>query len=126
MRFKLDENMPVSLVRTLNQAGYDVETVYSESIAGIADDTLLDVCQSEQRILMTLDLDFANVVDYPPGTYAGIVVFRLKETGATATAVGVRRWLLAVRNARMQPGSLWIVDDYRIRIRMPSHDLGGE
>ncbi len=119
MRFKLDENIPLGLVRTVKRAGYDVETVYSESLAGSRDSTLLDVCRLEKRILITLDLNFASVVNFPPGTHAGIVVLRLKQTGPAATAVAVRRWLLAVKNTPMQLGSLWIVDDNRIRIRLP-------
>jgi len=31
-----------------------------------SDPELLDVCRQEHRILLTLDLDFANIVDYPP------------------------------------------------------------
>ena len=81
MRFKLDENMPVVVADILRGSGYDAETVYSEAISGISDPELLDVCRHEHRILLTLDLDFANIVDYPAGSYPGIVIFRLSSVG---------------------------------------------
>ncbi len=58
-----------------------METVYTESLAGSRDSILLDVCRLEKRILITLDLDFANMMNFPPGTHVGIVVLRLSKRG---------------------------------------------
>ncbi len=40
---------------------------------GGSDDRLIAICKAE----FTLDLDFADIVTYPPEEYAGIVGFRL-------------------------------------------------
>jgi predicted nuclease of predicted toxin-antitoxin system len=117
LRFKLDENMPVVVADILRDSGYDAETVYSEAISGISDPELLDVCRHEHRILLTLDLDFANIVDYPTGRYPGIVIFRLSSVGPDAVLVAVRRWLLAAAESAPGPGTLWIVSNNRIRVR---------
>jgi hypothetical protein len=67
--------------------------------------------------LLTLDLDFANIVDYPPGRYPGIVIFRLSSVGPDAVLVALRRWLLAAAESPPRPGALWIVSNNRLRIR---------
>jgi predicted nuclease of predicted toxin-antitoxin system len=77
MKFKLDENFGTRTQRTFENAGYDVHTVYQESLQGSSDRHLYEICCQEQRCLVTLDLDFADVTRFPPGQTGGIVVIRV-------------------------------------------------
>ena len=79
MRFKLDENMPHDLALFLNAIGHDAETVQEEGLSGYADENLLPIAHQENRILLTFDLDFADIREYPPGSHSGIIVFRLYD-----------------------------------------------
>lgn len=74
---KLDENLRVQAIELFQKAGYDIETVVGEDLGGASDEDLTAVCGAEGRILITLDLDFANVLRFPPSCHAGIVVLRL-------------------------------------------------
>ena len=65
--------------------------VYSEAISGIDDRRLLDICRREDRVLLTLGLDFTNIIDYPTGSYPGIGIFRLGSDGPDAVALAARR-----------------------------------
>ena len=58
LRFKLDENLPKRVEPALRAQGLDVETALSENLAGAVDPRLLAACVAEDRILVTLDLDF--------------------------------------------------------------------
>jgi Domain of unknown function (DUF5615) len=57
---------------------------------GADDDTLFARCRQEGRCLVTLDLDFSNVLRVPPEQTAGLVGLRLagKPTLAAARAPG--------------------------------------
>jgi predicted nuclease of predicted toxin-antitoxin system len=55
MKFKLDENLPLAAA---------------------------DVCPDEERILVTLDLDFDDIRVYSPKSYSGIIVLRLQRQDA--------------------------------------------
>ena len=66
-RFKLDENIPRSVEPVLREVGHDAETARSEGLAGAPDPDLLAACSAEDRVLVTLDLDFADIRAYPPG-----------------------------------------------------------
>jgi predicted nuclease of predicted toxin-antitoxin system len=77
MRFKLDENFGQRCREVLTAAGHDVATVADQQMSGAADSDLLAACQRETRCLVSLDLDFANPLRFPPSGYAGIVVVRL-------------------------------------------------
>lgn len=60
-RFKLDENLPGDAEALLESSGYDAETVLGERLGGGPDLEVLDASRAEGRILVTLDLDFADI-----------------------------------------------------------------
>ena len=77
MKFKFDENLPVELAEELRAAGYEAATVDDQRLVGAGDRQLSEVCKSEGRILVTLDLDFADIRTYPPEEHPGLIVLRL-------------------------------------------------
>jgi predicted nuclease of predicted toxin-antitoxin system len=79
MRFKIDENLPVEVAELLGNAGHDAVTVMEQQMGGSEDVEIAVACQEESRILVTLDLDFADIRAYPPSEFPGFVVLRLKR-----------------------------------------------
>jgi predicted nuclease of predicted toxin-antitoxin system len=79
MKFKIDENLPVETAAILQQAGHDAETVHSEKLTGTNDQNLSAVCQKEDRILITLDIGFADIRTYPPKEHPGFIILRSKR-----------------------------------------------
>ena len=61
LRFKLDEKLPRRVESALRDLEHDVERAFSEGLAGATDPTLLSACATEDRVLVTLDLDFADI-----------------------------------------------------------------
>jgi len=116
LKFKVDENLPVECAEYLQAAGYEADTVGAEALSGSQDHVLFDHCKREQRILITLDLDFANVQVYAPRTHPGIVVLRPPNQDKW-TLLSVLRRLLEVLPSRSPNGQLWIVEADRVRYR---------
>ena len=114
MRFKLDENMPLALQRLLADAGHDVETAWSEGLAGSRDSVILEAAGAEGRVLVTFDVGFADARRYPPGSHAGIVVFRLRDQRWQTLRSSVERLLDRTDPERLE-GTVAIVDDLRVR-----------
>lgn len=100
----------------LREADHDVETVLGEELGGASDEELVAVCGAEKRVLITLDLDFANVLRFPPSRHAGIAVLRLPhpiELGAIHDRT--ETLLEAIKREGEPTGQLWIVEQDRIR-----------
>ncbi|MFN8456300.1 MAG: DUF5615 family PIN-like protein [Anaerolineae bacterium] len=116
MKFKIDENLPIEVADLLRQAGYDAATVDEQHLVGENDLYLALVCQTEQRALITLDTDFADIRAYPPGQYSGIIVIRLKQQDKSSVLKIVIRLVKAFPTEELA-GYLWIVDEQRIRVR---------
>jgi predicted nuclease of predicted toxin-antitoxin system len=122
MKFKLDENFGTRTQRLFHAAGHDVETVYGEGISGCSDQRLCDLCWAEGRCLVTLDLDFADVIRFPPARTAGIVVIRVpRNPSLTLLEQLVDQFLEALDRASLEK-HLWIVEIGRIRIHQSEKD----
>jgi len=116
MRFKLDENFGISTRRIFKSEGYDVETVYDEGISGCSDTSLFEKCSDERRCLVTMDLDFSDILRFPPSQSNGIVIFRVpKNSRITMLEHLVKQYLKALKKGNID-GNLCIVEAGKIRI----------
>ncbi|GAB4492562.1 MAG: DUF5615 family PIN-like protein [Anaerolineales bacterium] len=116
MKFKIDENLPIDAAVLLKNAGHDALTVYDENLTGCQDTDIAAVSAAESRILLTLDLGFANIRAYPPSKYPGIIVFRLSRQNKQNVLQAISR-LLRVFDTHLVHNKLWIVEERRVRIR---------
>lgn len=116
MLFLVDENLPTEVADQLRGAGNDATTVFERRLVGETDMAVAAVCRTERRALLTLDLDFANTLLYPPKDYVGLVVLRL-ERQDKPSILKVTAALIARLAQEELEGRLWVVDEERIRIR---------
>ena len=116
LRFKLDENLPRRVESALRDLGHDVETAVSEGLAGAPDPDLLAACTSEDRVLVTLDLDFADIRAYPPGSHRGVWVLRPPDQAFGSVLNSVLAGL-RLTTVERTAGQLWVIDEKRVRIR---------
>jgi predicted nuclease of predicted toxin-antitoxin system len=116
LRFKLDENLPVELLTVLRDAGHDADSIRDEGLTGAPDFTILDRMKEEGRVLLTMDKGIGDLRSYRPEEYPGIVLFRPRSSGRTATAGFVRQHLPEVL-AQALTGRLLVVSERGIRAR---------
>ena len=116
MHFKVDENLHDDVAAALRSRGHDALTVHDQKMRGNSDSRLGEVCQTEGRAIVSLDLDFANVRDYPPWDYPGLIVLRLVDQ-SRACVLRVFSSVLDLLDRETLAGSLWIVEEHRVRIR---------
>lgn len=116
MRFKVDENLPIEIADLLRDTGYDVLTVQDQHLGGSSDPDIASVCREENRALVTLDTDFADIRSYPPSDYPGIIVLRLRQQDKDHVLNTFESIILLFGHEKLE-GNLWIVEEQRIRIR---------
>ena len=116
MNFKIDENLPDEFVDLLTHAGFSADTVVQEHLQGADDSVVADTCQKESRILLTLDLDFADIRSYPPQEFSGFVVLRPRRQDKTYL-IELLHSLIPLFSVEKVERRLWIVDEGGVRIR---------
>ena len=122
MKFKLDENFGTRTQHVFKVAGYDVQTVFQESLQGASDQRIYDVCCAEQRCLVTLDMDFANVTRFAPDRPGGIAVIRLPRNPSLSLLESLIRQLLHALDTITLDNKLWIVEPGRIRVHQSDEE----
>lgn len=119
MRFLVDASLPRSAAIVLQQLGHDAVDVRDIGLRSGSDDVIAAHARTHQQALVTRDFDFADIRNYPPSDYSGIIVLQLPDDAPAAQVVDLlerfaRRpdWLARVG------GRLAIVELWRVRFRV--------
>lgn len=115
MKFKLDENFSASLVGVFKSYGHQASTVADENLCSSTDARLFEICQLENRCLVTMDKDFSNIINFPPGGSHGIALFRPPSRFNLPDIREMIKMFLASLGDRSLQGKLWIIEKDRIR-----------
>ena len=79
MKFKIDENLPIELIDVLGSAGHTGMTAFEQRLNRKSDSKVINRCREEKYVLVSLDLDFADIRLYPPEKYSGLIIIRVKN-----------------------------------------------
>lgn len=71
MRFKVDENLHPEVVVLLRDHQHDAVSVWDQKLQGSKDPQLASLCRDERRILLTFDVGFGDIRQYPPLEWPG-------------------------------------------------------
>lgn len=118
MRLLLDANIPRSAFKMLIEMGHDVLDIRDTDLAHSCDQDIYTLAQSESRILVTRDLDFANILLYPPSAHPGIIVLRMGPAPASVITEKLRTFLKNVSARHIDIAhSIVILQSQRYRVR---------
>ena len=81
MRFLLDENVDARLLPYLRQQGHDVKSVLRDYQSSLADPVILALAVSEERVVITNDRDFGDIIFHQGQPHAGVIYLRLRGFG---------------------------------------------
>jgi predicted nuclease of predicted toxin-antitoxin system len=87
VRFLLDQSADARLIPHLTACGHDAVRIGREYPHGLPDARVLTVAHAEQRILITADLDFGELVARMRLPHAGVILFRLGDYAELALKV---------------------------------------
>jgi predicted nuclease of predicted toxin-antitoxin system len=114
VKFVADECFDALLVDGLRNHGLDV--LYVKEIApGAADDTVLQMAADQERVLLTEDKDFGELVVRLKLPVYGIVLLRMNPADSRSKLARVRH-LLQHHTDRL-PGSFVVLSGTRARFR---------
>jgi predicted nuclease of predicted toxin-antitoxin system len=118
MRFLIDADLPRSAGNVFRRHGHEATDVRDVALGSAKDSEIARYAQSNDLCLVTGDFDFADIRNYPPDRYSGLLVLRLPRSATSAYINQVldsflRRTELVAR----LPGKLAIVEPGQIRFR---------
>lgn len=118
-RFLVDEDLPRTTAQVLTQAGYPAEDVRAVGLRGHSDSEVFAYAQAHDQIVVSADKGFTNILRFPLGSHAGIVVVRVSDELPTAKMHQELLSGLASLSGDKLAGALVIVEIGRVRVRWP-------
>jgi predicted nuclease of predicted toxin-antitoxin system len=113
MRFLVDECTGPAVAEWLRLQNHDVISVYDE-IRGADDRDVIQKAYEQDRILITNDKDFGELVFREKKPHKGIILLRLEDE-RTANKISVLKHLLE-KYEKYIPGSFIVVTETNVRI----------
>jgi predicted nuclease of predicted toxin-antitoxin system len=114
VRFLADENFPLPALLALRRDGWDISSI-AEGHAGSTDETVAGICDREQRILLTFDKDFGELV-FQRGLSTGSSVVLFRISPEPEALVKIMRSLLD--DGVLTAGVFCVVARDRVRVRL--------
>lgn len=119
LRFFSDQCVPASISEGLQSVGHDVVRLREHLPPNAVDPAVIAKAQELQRILVSLNGDFADIVTYPPSKFGGIIAIQLHNHPEIIPDLLERlaHFLRQNLSPEYYRGKLLIVEAHRIRIR---------
>ncbi|MDB5324551.1 MAG: hypothetical protein JWM57_120 [Phycisphaerales bacterium] len=116
IRLLLDMGLSPATAAALRHEGYDAVHVIERGDNTMSDEQILRIAQSEQRVVVTFDLDFPRLLAIQRLIQASVVLFRVESINTARMTA----WLLAVLpryQNELIAGAILVLDGSHERLR---------
>jgi len=116
MRFLADMGISPKTVAFLRGLGHDAVHLYEENLGRLEDPAILTKAREENRVLLTHDLDFGELIAASGAQLPSIVVFRLRNMRPER----INRYLQSIieqHKGLLEKGAIMSVTEGQIRVR---------
>lgn len=96
--------------------GHDAVHLRDQGLHRLPNDQIFTKAKDENRIILTFDLDFGEIVALSGGEIVSVVLFRLNNTRTPFVIARLSR-VLANAGDALRSGAIVVVEDHRHRIR---------
>jgi predicted nuclease of predicted toxin-antitoxin system len=114
----VDANMPRSTLALLASLGHIGEHARDIGLGHATDKQIAARARSTGAAILTRDVDFADIRNYPPHEFQGLIVLRMPDDAVALTIVNLlERFLKQTELAARISGHLVILEPDRVRFR---------
>ncbi|MBI2100577.1 MAG: DUF5615 family PIN-like protein [Candidatus Vogelbacteria bacterium] len=113
----IDEDLSRSIGVLLGELGWEVKDVRDVGLRGKSDKLIINFAKKRGAVLFSGDWGFANILEFPPRNYHGIVIISFPNEVPTAIIVSEMKRLIGKLKPSDFRGNLIIIEPGRVRIR---------
>ena len=124
MRFLADMGVHLQVVEWLRREGHDVVHLRDEGLQRLPNGAIFDKAISENRVILTFDLDFGEIAALSRTRKASVILFRLHNARGNHVMSRLAAILDASKPA-LEKGAVILVEEARHRVRyLPVGETG--
>jgi len=119
LRFFADHCVANAVIQQLENAGYEVLRLKDHLPIESSDSVVITTAQKLSSILLSLNGDFTDILNYPPSRYKGIIALQVRNHPEITPQLMERLLSYLSLNPEMDfyKGILMLVEVHRIRIQ---------
>ena len=119
LRLFIDQCVPRSVAESLRNAGHAVELLRTHLPINAKDPEVIARAQNLESVLVSLNGDFADIINYPPEKFGGIIALQVKNHPESLPAIVIRMLTYLGEHPEREHyvGKLLLVEGHRIRIK---------
>lgn len=116
MKFLADMPISPKTVSYVRSLGHDIYRISEKGLPKAKDSEIVDRAIKEQRIILTMDLDFSAIIAKSQKSTPSAIIFRLSDESYENINILLKDILPRVENEILK-GAIVIIEDDRFRIR---------
>lgn len=116
MRFLADMGVSLKVCRWLRDSGHEVVHLCEEGLQCIPNGDIFKKASTEQRVVLTFDLDFGEILATTGSRSTSVIIFRLHNTRASHV---IERLQAVIESSTevLGHGAIVMVEEGRYRVR---------
>lgn len=116
MKFLADMGVSPLTVNALLTQGYDAIHLSEEGLFYLADSLIISKAKAENRVILTFDLDFGELLAFSGDTFPSVIIFRLEKANPDYVLSKLNPILQKYQDV-LQSGAIIVIKDNSYRIR---------
>ncbi|MDR4507890.1 MAG: DUF5615 family PIN-like protein [Candidatus Brocadiaceae bacterium] len=116
MKFLADMGVALRIVQWLREKGHDAIHLREQNLHRLPDIEIFEKAYAENRIILTFDLDFGEILALSGGKQVSVILFRLHNT-RTLHVIDRLKKVLTDASTALEEGAIIVVEESRHRIR---------
>ena len=116
MKFLVDMGLSPTIVGFLENLGHDAVRVNQLGMATASDEEIIAYATGHDSVVLTVDLDFGDILSHTELRKPSVIIFRLKEP-STEKVQAILESSYPQIEVHLKSGSIVVIDEYKIRIR---------
>ncbi len=116
MKFLADMGISPTVVQRLREQGHDAVHLYEQGLMRLPDAEILNKAREEERVLLTHDLDFGELLAFSKQALPSVIIFRLSDMRPQNVWLHLQA-ILSQHGEVLEQGGLLSVRDRKVRLR---------
>ena len=116
MKFLADMGISQTVVQSLRDADYDALHLRDQGLQRLEDPLIVRKARQEERIILTFDLDFTDLLAIGSLSLPSVIIFRLQKTNPAFVSTRLFSVLEECEDFLIS-GAIVIIDESRYRLR---------
>jgi predicted nuclease of predicted toxin-antitoxin system len=120
LKFFADQCVPSSIIQNLKNSGNEILKLSDYIPQNSIDRIVINKAQELNAILLSLNGDFSNIINYPPTDFKGIISLQIKNHPEIIPEMmnKLNKFISTHSEMKYYAGKLVLVEVHRIRIKL--------